>query len=113
MAFPMTAICAATWPCAHSQPLMDLLDLFNHLLNFAAPAAFIALVLVAVGRFLGGPRTGIPHWWKQWAITFGAGLLTSLAGLILTGRDGSMATYAALAVVCGTVQWLAMRGWGR
>ncbi|WP_447777578.1 hypothetical protein [Variovorax boronicumulans] len=92
---------------------MDLLDLFNHLLNFAAPAAFIAGVLVVVGRFLGGPRTGIPRGWMQWAITFGAGLLTSLAGLIVTGRDGAMTTYAALAAVCGTVQWLVMRGWGR
>lgn len=92
---------------------MDLLDLFNHLLNVAAPAAFIAWVLVAVGRFLGGPRTGIPRWWMQWAITFGAGLLTSLAGLIVTGRDGSMVTYAALAAVCGTVQWFVMRGWSR
>lgn len=35
---------------------MDLLALLNHLLNFVAPAAFLALVLVVAGRFLGGRR---------------------------------------------------------
>ena len=92
---------------------MDLLDLLNHLLNFVAPAAFIALVLVFAGRYLGGRRTGVPRWWVQWALTFAAGVGVSLVDLAVFGRDGMMATYAALTVVCGTVQWLAMRGWRR
>ncbi|MET3496783.1 hypothetical protein [Variovorax boronicumulans] len=92
---------------------MDLLALFNHLLNFVAPAAFIALILVLAGRFLGGKRAGVQRWWVQWAVTFGAGVLVLVAGLVVSGRDGTMVTYAALVVVCGTVQWLAMRGWRR
>jgi hypothetical protein len=40
-------------------------------------------------------------------------VLVSVAGLVVSGRDGTMLTYAALVVVCGTVQWLAMRGWRR
>ena len=92
---------------------MSLLALLDHLLNFVLPAAFIALVLVFVGRFIGGRRPGVPRWWVQWAITFGAGVLVLLAGLVITGRDGVIATYAALVAVCGTVQWLAMRGWRR
>lgn len=92
---------------------MDLLDLLNHFLNFGAPAAFIALVLVFAGRYLGGRRAGVPRWWMQWALTFAAGVAVSVAGLVVFGRDGTMATYAALVVVCGTVQWLAMRGWRR
>ncbi|WP_198082923.1 hypothetical protein [Variovorax sp. E3] len=92
---------------------MDLLDLFNHLLNFVAPAAFMALVLVFAGRYLGGRRAGVPRWWLQWALTFLAGVGVSVIGLVVSGRDGMMATYAALVVVCGTVQWLAMRGWRR
>jgi len=90
---------------------MDLLALLDHLLNFVAPAAFIAGVLVLAGRFLGGPRTGLPRWWVQWAITFGAGVGVLVGGLVMFGRDGMMATYAALAAVCGTVQWLVLRGW--
>lgn len=92
---------------------MNLLALINHLLNFAAPAAFLALVLVFVGRFIGGRRAGVSRWWAQWAMTFGAGLAVLVVGLLVTGRDGEMFTYAALVVVCGTVQWLAMRGWRR
>ena len=92
---------------------MDLSALLNHLLNFVAPAAFVALVLAAVARFLGGRSTGAPRWWVQWAITFGAGVLVLVAGLAVFGRDGVMTTYAALVAVCGTMQWLAMRGWRR
>ncbi|MGF6348810.1 hypothetical protein [Variovorax sp. W2I14] len=92
---------------------MDLLALLNHLLNFVAPAAFVALVLALVGRFLGGRRAGVPRWWVQWAITFGAGVGVLVVGLMVFGRDGVMTTYAALVAVCGTVQWLAMQGWRR
>ena len=89
---------------------MDLLDLLDHLLNFVAPAAFVALVLVLVGRYVGGRRAGVPGWWAQWALTFVAGVLVLAVGLLVSGHDGMMATYAALVAVCGTVQWLAMRG---
>jgi hypothetical protein len=90
---------------------MDLLALLDHLLNFIAPAAFIAGVLVLAGRFVGAQRTGIPRLWVQWAITFAAGVGVLAGGLVAFGRDGMMATYAALAAVCGTVQWLVVRGW--
>ena len=113
MAFPITAITFTACERPPSDCPMDLLALLDHLLNFVAPAAFIALVLVLVGRFLGGRRTGVPRWWVQWAITFGAGVGVLLAGLVVFGRDGAMTTYAALVAVCGTVQWLAMRGWRR
>ncbi|MGJ7544476.1 hypothetical protein [Variovorax sp. LT1R16] len=92
---------------------MDLLNTLDHLLNFAAPAAFLALVLVAIGRFLGASRTGVPRWWLQWLLTFAAGVGVLVAGLLVSGRDGRMSTYAALVVVCGTVQWLVLRGWRR
>ena len=46
-------------------------------------------------------------------LVFAAGVAVLAAGLAVFGRDGMMATYAALVVVCGTVQWLAMRGWRR
>lgn len=93
--------------------LMDLPSLFDHLLNFVAPAAFVALVLVAAGRFAGRHRTGVTRWWMQWVITFAAGVLVLFGGLVVSGRDGMMATYAVLVLVCGTVQWLAMRNWRR
>jgi hypothetical protein len=92
---------------------MDLLALLNHLLNFVAPAAFLALVLTVAGRFLGGRRAGVPRWWVQCGMNFLAGVAVLVVGLLASGRDGMMVTYAALVVVCGVVQWLAMRGWRR
>ncbi len=92
---------------------MDLPSLLNHLLNFVAPAAFIALVLVAATRYHGRHRTGLARWWVQWAITFAAGVMVLTGGLVVSGRDGLMTTYLVLVVVCGSAQWLALRGWRR
>jgi hypothetical protein len=84
---------------------MSPLDLILHLANFAAPAFFLALVLSLGGRLLLG-SSGATAWWAQVAINFIAGLVVLGGGLAYFGRDGMMATYAALVLVCGTVQWL-------
>jgi len=36
--------------------------------------------------------------WPVWACL--------VAGLVLTGNDGKMATYGALVLVCATLEWL-------
>ncbi len=84
--------------------------LLIHLLNFIAPAVFLAVVLATLGRFL-MPGAGAPAWWRQVAINSAAGVLVLAAGLVWYGSDGKMATYAALVLVCGSVQWLLQRGW--
>lgn len=86
-------------------------DLLNHLLNFMTPAFFIAVVLALAGRAFMRKSAGTPALWKQMALSFGAGVLVLFAGLLLTGRDGKMLTYAALVVCCASVQWLLLRGW--
>ena len=45
--------------------------------------------------------------WAVAAVNFAAGLAVLAAGLWFFGRDGKMATYAALVIVMGTSQWLA------
>ena len=92
---------------------MSALDLLNHLLNFGAPALFVALALALGARFLIRKSPAAPALWAQAAINFVAGLGVLVAGLALFGRDGMMATYAALAAVCGVVQWALLRGWRR
>ncbi|MDA7416709.1 hypothetical protein PGB34_10065 [Xenophilus arseniciresistens] len=92
---------------------MSFLDLINHLLNFVAPALFVALGLSAAARWLIRRTPGQMAWWKQWVVLSAAGALVLLLGLILLGRDGRMGSYAALVVVCATVQWLLLRGWKR
>lgn len=92
---------------------MGVTDLLNHGLNFAAPAAALA-VLVALAARLLLPRGGaMPGWWACVAINFAAGLGVLGAGLWLGGRDGLMGTYATLVVVVASCQWLLGQGWRR
>ncbi len=90
---------------------MGPLDLLNHLLNFVAPALFIAVLLAFLARVVVRRAPAAPALWKQMTFNFAAGVLVLLAGLWFFGRDGKMATYAALVVACASVQWLQLRGW--
>jgi hypothetical protein len=87
------------------------LDFFLHLLSFVAPALAVALLVALAARLVlprGGPRT---RWWVEFALNFAVGVGVLLAGLWLFGRDGKMATYAAMVVAVATCQWLSGRGW--
>lgn len=90
---------------------MDPLDILNHLLNFIAPAAALALALVLCGRFFNAKAAAVRSPWRQFALLFAVALAVLAAGLVLWGRDGKMLTYAALVVVTATCQWLLLRGW--
>ena len=90
---------------------MSALDLLIHLLNFAAPAFFVALLLALLSRVALHRRSAAVGFWVQVGVTFAAGLVVLVAGLAWFGRDGRMATYAALVVVCGSAQWWLLRGW--
>ena len=91
--------------------------LADHLLNLVAPAALIALLLVAFSRLFYGffkqKQAFMPVWWRQAAINFvvGAGVLT--AGLVLFGRDGRMLTYVVLVLAMALSQWCLIGGWKR
>jgi hypothetical protein len=90
---------------------MGPLDLFIHLLNFAAPALFVAALSVLASRIFLGATAAALAWWAQLAINFIVCLATLLAGLWFFGHDGKMASYAALVLACGSSQWLLARGW--
>ena len=94
---------------------MTALNLTNQLLNFMAPAAFVALLLVLLTRvaprLFASKRPAALSYIAQAAIVFIAGLLPLLAGLVLFGRDGKMAGYALMALGAATCQWLLVRGW--
>lgn len=94
---------------------MTALNLTNQLLNFMAPAAFVALFVVLVAhvfaRFFGSKRPLALSLSAQLAIVFVASLVLLAAGLVIFGRDGKMASYALLAVGAATCQWLLLRGW--
>ena len=88
---------------------MDGLSLIVHVLNFSAPAvgisAWITLISPLIWR--GSGR------WKAWKSRFVlnslAGILMLLVGMIWTGQDGKMISYAAMVLACATSQWLLTR----
>jgi hypothetical protein len=90
---------------------MGPLDLLIHLLNFAAPALVVAVLVASCARFLMPGPLGVVSWWGSFAINSIAGLAVSAAGLWHYGVDGKMATYAALVVAVGSSQWLLARAW--
>jgi hypothetical protein len=92
---------------------MNLLDILDHLLNFAAPALVLALLVPLTTRLL-IRKKGFPiAWWLQFAVNLTVGLGVLAGGLWWGGRDGKMLTYTALVVAVATCQWLMARGWRR
>lgn len=96
---------------------MGIYLLTNHLLNFAAPAAAVALLLAFLTRLgFGLFRTNRPlvqSAWAQAAIVFVASLTILVAGLVVFGRDGKMLTYTALVAGAALCQWVLIRGWSK
>ena len=89
--------------------------LANHLLNFIAPAAVVALLLVGLSRWLplgkARARAGRSAWRQQLALVFLVQLAVLALALVLFRNDGKLLTYAAMALAGALSQWLLLRGW--
>jgi hypothetical protein len=89
--------------------------LLDHLLNFLAPAAAVALLLVLMSRFfsrfLASKKPPALSLYAQLAIIFIVNVLVLAAGLVLLGNDGKMVTYAVMVLASGVCQWVLWRGW--
>ena len=93
---------------------MNPLDLLDHLLNFAAPALWVGLLVAVFDRWLMRRTSAAgPGLWLQAGVNSMFGLLALSWGLWLFGRDGKMASYFAMLAACATSQWLLRRGWRR
>ncbi|HMN20319.1 MAG TPA: hypothetical protein PKA16_02890 [Ottowia sp.] len=89
---------------------MGVLDLFWHLAGFMAPALVLAPAVVLVSRLPGWRSARAGAWRRELAFNLGACLLVLVAGLLLSGHDGRMATYAALVLAsAGCQAWLLRR----
>ena len=89
--------------------------LLDHILNFIAPAAIVALMLVLAARlfnrFLASNRYFVQSIWAQLATVFIVNVFVLVAGLVFFSNDGKMATYAAMVVAAALCQWILFRGW--
>lgn len=90
---------------------MGFFDGINHLLQWMAPALVLALLMPLLARYL-VLRRAAPHpWRRQVAVNAAVGVAVLLAGLVMTGRDGKMLTYAALVLAIASSQWVLSKGW--
>jgi len=81
-----------------------------HVAGLLAPALFVAAALTALAPLFDRPMPPARVMLRRLAVNFMVGAAVLLAGLALTGRDGKMATYAALALACAAAQaWQARR----
>ena len=90
---------------------MGLIASVNHLLNFVAPAFFMALGLALCARIFKQKKPGAQSFIAQVAINFILGVAVLLASLWLFSRDGKMLGYAALVCTSACCQWVLSRAW--
>ena len=88
---------------------MSVLAMFNHALNFLAPALWLALLFPLVAQLIYRKQVVAFAINRQIALLFVVGTLVLLVGLVVFGRDGKMLTYLALVVAVATVQWVMQR----
>jgi hypothetical protein len=81
------------------------LDALNHLFNLIAPGLGMGALAAALTKLLWRRQlAGVP--WRRlasWAAA--ASILALLGGLVITGRDGRMGTYAAMVLACAAALW--------
>jgi hypothetical protein len=89
---------------------MGMLDGLWHLLNFFAPALAVGALAAGLTKLVWYRELKTVTWARlaAWAVVTGAGVL--VAGLVLTGRDGKMATYGAMVVGIALSLWWAAFG---
>ena len=80
------------------------LDQLLHWLNFLYPALALGTGLALLGSFFQRNAAPVRVFLAQAAINCIVGGIVLAAGLWLFGRDGKMATYGALVLVCATTQ---------
>ena len=85
---------------------LDALDLFWHLANFALPAVAVGALTAALCKLFWRKSLARHAWFTLAWQASAAGLAVLVAGLVITGHDGRMVTYAGLVVACALVPWI-------
>ena len=90
---------------------MDVSIALGHLMNFFAPAVGVGSIASACAKLIWRRKLKSSSLASLALLTFGAGALALVGGLLVFGRDGKMATYGALVLVSATLEWLLQKGW--
>lgn len=85
------------------------LDALIHLGNLVMPALGLGGIAAALAKLVWWRSLRGVAWWRLAAWAAAAAAVASMGGLVLSGRDGRMATYAAMVVATALALWWA--GW--
>ncbi len=89
---------------------MSPLDATWHVLNFLFPAFGVAVLASAAAKVLWRSELAGVGWRPLILWTAAAGSAALVGGLVVFGRDGKMASYAALVLAsAGTLWWVGFR----
>jgi hypothetical protein len=89
---------------------MGPLDAFWHLTNLFLPALCLGAVAAGLAKLLWRRELRAVPYRRLAGPASAACAAVALAGLVLSGRDGKMATYGAMVVACALMLW--WRGFG-
>ncbi len=92
---------------------MGPLDALWHLLNLGLPAFGIGVLAAALAKLVFRRELAGVRWQRLAAGSVLAASLVLLAGVVITGRDGRMATYSAMVVAVALTLWWLGFGPGR
>jgi hypothetical protein len=85
---------------------LDALDLFWHIANFVLPAVGVGALSAALCKLFWRRELARFAWFTLAWQASAAGLGVLVAGLVITGHDGRMITYAGLVIACAAVPWV-------
>jgi len=84
---------------------MGPLDLLWHLTNLFVPAIGLGLVSAGLAKLFWRRALASVPYWRLAGSTAAVGAIVTVAGLVITGQDGRMLTYAAMVLAAATVLW--------
>jgi len=92
---------------------MGPLDALNHLVNLFLPALGLGALAAALAKLVWRRELAPVAYRRLAGPASAACALVVLAGLVITGRDGRMATYGAMVAACALTLWWQGFGPGR
>ena len=84
---------------------MTFLAALWHLVGFFAPALGVGLLAASASKLIWRGELRSVSWLRLAAPAVGGCSLALIAGLLWFGRDGRMATYGAMVLVCAICLW--------
>jgi len=72
------------------------LDALNHLFNLVLPALVVGPLAAALAKLVWRKELRAVRWRRMAAWATAAGVFVLVAGLVVFGHDGAMATYGAM-----------------